>query len=103
MSVGATEGVSETSATLSGGGFSNIFAQQTFQAAAVTSYLAQLGATYQGLFNPAGRAYPDVSAQGERILIVYRGYSGLVAGTSASSPIFGSVIALINDRLAAVG
>ncbi|KAL0070308.1 hypothetical protein AAF712_002800 [Marasmius tenuissimus] len=69
----------------------------------VANYLNAIGSTNSGRFNPNGRAFPDVAAQGENIEIVVGGRAELVAGTSASSPIFASVIALINDRLVAAG
>ncbi|KAF9938982.1 hypothetical protein BGZ65_011778 [Modicella reniformis] len=59
----------------------------------------QLGSQYAGLFNPNGRGFPDVAAQGENIAIILKGVSELVEGTSASTPIFASVIALLNDEL----
>ncbi|KAI0746562.1 family S53 protease [Daedaleopsis nitida] len=102
-SVGATQGVTETSASFSSGGFSNIFARPSYQAPAVTKYLNALGSTNSGKFNRAGRAFPDIAAQGENVEIVVGGQSGLVAGTSCSSPIFASIISLINDRLLAAG
>ena len=102
-SVGATTGVPETSASFSSGGFSNIFAQPSYQASAVSAYLTKLGNTNSGKFKPTGRAFPDIAAQGENVEIVFQQETGLVAGTSCSSPIFASIISLINDRLAAAG
>ncbi len=102
-SVGATQGVTETAASLSAGGFSNIFAPPSYQASAVSTYLTALGNTNAGRFNAAGRGFPDVAAQGNDVLIVSGGEGYLVAGTSCSSPIFASVISLINDRLIAAG
>ena len=102
-SVGATTGVPETSASFSSGGFSNIFTQPSYQASAVSAYLSTLGSTNEGKFNIGGRAFPDISAQGENVEIVNGGETGLVAGTSCSSPIFASVISLLNDRLVAAG
>lgn len=102
-SVGATSGVPETSASFSSGGFSNIFTQPSYQAGAVQAYLARLGNTNAGKFTPTGRAFPDISAQGQNVEIVFQQQTSLVAGTSCSSPIFASIIALINDRLAAQG
>ncbi|KAF8989843.1 family S53 protease [Hymenopellis radicata] len=103
-SVGATKGINpEVAATFSSGGFSRVFTRPSFQDAAVTSYLAALGNTNAGRFNAAGRAFPDISAQGQNVEIVVGGQAGLVAGTSCSSPIFASVISLINDRLVAAG
>jgi tripeptidyl-peptidase-1 len=97
--VGATQNVSEVGAELSAGGFSNYYSRPSYQASAVNSYVTSLGSTYQGRYNPKGRGYPDVSAQGKSIVIVKGGQGFLVDGTSASAPIFASVIAILNDRL----
>ncbi|KAI0675069.1 family S53 protease [Trametes maxima] len=102
-SVGATTGVPETSASFSSGGFSNFFAQPSYQASAVSTFLNALGNTNSGKFNRSGRAFPDVAAQGDNVEIVVGGQFGLVAGTSCSSPIFASVVSLLNDELAAQG
>ncbi|KIK63626.1 hypothetical protein GYMLUDRAFT_40692 [Collybiopsis luxurians FD-317 M1] len=101
--VGSTQNVPEEGASLTAGGFSNYFPQQSWQADAVNQYLSLLGNTNKGLYNASGRAYPDVSAQGQRVEIVDDGRTGLVAGTSCSSPIFSSVIALLNDELLKAG
>ena len=69
----------------------------------MSKYLAQLGRTNAGLFNPKGRAFPDVAAIGQRVEIIDAGGSVLVAGTSCSSPIFASVISLLNDELISAG
>ncbi|CAL1707451.1 unnamed protein product [Somion occarium] len=102
-SVGATTSVPETSASFSSGGFSNVFAQPSYQSSAVSAYLTRLGNTNAGKFTPTGRAFPDVAAVGDNVEIVFQGQAGLVAGTSCSSPIFASIISLINDRLIAAG
>ena len=102
-SVGATTGVPETSASFSSGGFSNFFGTASYQETVVNAYLAKLGNTNANKFNRSGRAFPDVSAQGENVEIVVSGSFGTVAGTSCSSPIFASVIALLNDQLIAAG
>lgn len=102
-SVGATQGVPETTATFSSGGFSNYFGIPSYQAADVASYLTKLGNTDSGRFNRSGRAFPDVSAQGVNVEIVFQNQAGLVDGTSCSSPIFASVIAMLNDELVAAG
>ncbi|KAF5373905.1 hypothetical protein D9758_000883 [Tetrapyrgos nigripes] len=96
--VGGTTGVSpEVVADFSGGGFSNLFARPDYQADAVSEYLKDLGDEFQGLFNKTGRAYPDVSAQGIGFQVVIGGRTQSVGGTSASSPTFAGVIALLND------
>ncbi|KAA1475870.1 family S53 protease [Dentipellis sp. KUC8613] len=102
-SVGATTGVPETSASFSSGGFSNTFAQPSYQASAVSAFLTKLGNTNSGKFNRAGRGFPDVAAQGDNVEIVFQQEFGLVAGTSCSSPIFASVVSLLNGELIAAG
>lgn len=59
-SVGSTDGVPETAASFSSGGFSNIFPVPDYQSSAVSNYLSQLGSTNSGLFNTTGRGFPDV-------------------------------------------
>ncbi|PIL32648.1 hypothetical protein GSI_05352 [Ganoderma sinense ZZ0214-1] len=98
-SVGSTQGNSpETAAQFSSGGFSNVFARPDYQSAAVESYLNTLGSTNAGLFNTSGRAYPDVSTQGVSFAVNIAGEFEAVSGTSASSPTFASVVALLNDQ-----
>jgi len=96
--VGGTNKVNpEVAVDFSGGGFSNYFAQPSYQTTAVSGFLSTLGTTNAGLFNKTGRAYPDVSAQGLDFQIVIGGVVENVAGTSCSCPTVSSVIALLND------
>ncbi|KAH0161506.1 subtilisin-like protein, partial [Aureobasidium melanogenum] len=53
--------------------------------------------------NASGRAYPDISAQGSYFATVWNGTETLVSGTSASTPLFAAIIALVNDALIAGG
>ncbi|KAJ6477795.1 family S53 protease [Mycena sanguinolenta] len=100
--VGSVTGISpETGSDFSSGGFSNYWGVADYQSDAVAAFLTAQGTTNKGLFNPSGRGYPDVSAQGESVQIVYDGSTGGIDGTSCSSPIFASVIGLINDKLIA--
>jgi tripeptidyl-peptidase I len=116
--VGATQLVSagkeagkETGALFSSGGFSTFFAQPSYQSQAVAAYLSNIGSVYHGRYNASGRGFPDVSANGVNFTIYTASGGGsgappgyqLVSGTSASSPTFASIIALINDRLIAAG
>ncbi|EJD49920.1 subtilisin-like protein [Auricularia subglabra TFB-10046 SS5] len=106
--VGATQGVNpEQGADLSAGGFSYLFDAPAYQTAAVSEYLDQLQdprfAALQGLFNPTGRAYPDVAAQGVSISIVNNTAFSRVDGTSASSPMFAAIVAMLNDELLSAG
>ncbi|KAH9855352.1 peptidase S8/S53 domain-containing protein [Lenzites betulinus] len=97
--VGSTQGISpETAAPFSAGGFSNIFARLDYQKDAIDTYLKQIGNMNASLFNATGRGYPDVSAQGINFLVTVAGEQKSVSGTSASSPTFAAVIALLNDK-----
>lgn len=103
-SVGATINIKETAATFTSGGFSNVFTTPNYQQQVVSSYLSRLGATNSGKFNRTGRGIPDVAAQGTHIGISFQQQPGTrVSGTGASSPIFASIISLVNDRLIAAG
>lgn len=103
-SVGSTWGIApEVAINFTGGGFSNIFPRPAYQSNAVPSFLNSIPRNFAGIFNRSGRGYPDVSTQGMNFEVVFSGENFLVGGTSASSPTFASVIALINDRLVAAG
>ncbi|KAJ8473598.1 hypothetical protein ONZ45_g16241 [Pleurotus djamor] len=95
--VGGTTGLTETTISFSGGGFSNTFLRPDFQNAAVTGYLRALGNTNVGLFNTTGRAYPDLSAQANRFPVIVGGRTISVGGTSASAPTVAGIVALLND------
>jgi len=89
----------------SGGGFSHMFTiaeDASYQADAVKAYLAQKpGPGFMlppnGSFPPGGRATPDVSALGEGYQVMQNGQVMSVGGTSASTPAFAGMIALLND------
>ncbi len=102
-SVGATQGIEETATYFSSGGFSNIFARPSYQAADVASYVASLGSTYSGLYNTSGRGFPDVAAQAMDFAFYFERVLQLISGVSAASPTFASVVALLNDELIAAG
>ncbi|KAF7306473.1 Family S53 protease-like protein [Mycena indigotica] len=103
-SVGSTQGSPvEKAINFTGGGFSNVFTSPAYQTAQVASFLATVPANFKGTFNRAGRGYPDVALQGWNFEIVSGGVTGLVGGTSASSPSFAGLVALINDKLVAAG
>ncbi|KAK7017336.1 peptidase S53 domain-containing protein [Favolaschia claudopus] len=98
-SVGAVNGYGDQAASYSGGGFSNYFPTPDYQASDVAAFLQMLGDQYSGLYNSTGRAFPDVSATGNNFEIVWQGQVVQVSGTSASAPVFASMIALLNDEL----
>ncbi|USW55666.1 Putative peptidase S53, activation domain, peptidase S8, subtilisin, Ser-active, Sedolisin [Septoria linicola] len=87
----------------SGGGFSDYFPAPSYQTKTVNAYVKSLKGLHDGLYNKAGRAYPDVSAQSNRDAIVWNGTIRTIGGTSASSPTFAAVISLVNDALIAKG
>ncbi|KAF8204657.1 tripeptidyl peptidase A [Pholiota molesta] len=98
--VGGTSHIPEVAVStfFSGGGFSNFFARPSYQDKDVTAYLKTLPkGLYAGLFNPNGRAIPDVSAQSDLFKVFIGGQAFLIGGTSASSPTFTGFVALLND------
>ncbi|KAJ7199962.1 peptidase S8/S53 domain-containing protein, partial [Mycena pura] len=103
---GASTDQTEESATIffSGGGFSNNFPRpEQWQQSAVQNYLDNFAPDYAPSVVISGRAYPDVSANGWPLVIAQGGEFVLSGGTSASAPIFASIIAAVNDARIAVG
>jgi tripeptidyl-peptidase I len=87
----------------SGGGFGNYFPMPWYQARVVWKYIEGLEGQFDGLYNKFGRAYPDISAQGQDFAYFWNGTEGTVSGTSASTPLMSGIIALVNDALIAAG
>ncbi|KAL8637835.1 MAG: hypothetical protein Q9228_004943 [Teloschistes exilis] len=101
----------------SGGGFSNIYPIPAYQQQAVANYFATSNPPYPfytanngtgigangGIYNRAGRGYPDVSAVGDNVVIFNMGAPTLIGGTSASSPVFAAVINRVNEERLAAG
>lgn len=56
-----------------------------------------------GIYNSAGRDFPGVSAAGENIVIFNKGMPTLIRGTSASTPVFASILTRINEERIAAG
>ncbi|CEO98853.1 hypothetical protein PBRA_006967 [Plasmodiophora brassicae] len=113
VAVGATQGpesgqaeVSCSSQTggiiTSGGGFSTLFAQPSYQKQAVQAFLNKVPAAAQSPV-ASGRAYPDVSLMGFNYVIVDGAQALQVSGTSASAPVFAGMLALVNARRAQAG
>nr|OQO29969.1 hypothetical protein B0A51_02560 [Rachicladosporium sp. CCFEE 5018] len=96
-SVGGTYRVKpERAISFSSGGFSDTWPTPAYQQTAVRRYLNILGSRWQGLYNPGGRGFPDVAAQSYIFHVVDTQKEILVGGTSASSPAFAGVVALLN-------
>jgi len=80
----------------SGGGFSTISPQPSWQSAAVSAYFASgVPLPPASYYNATDRGFPDVAAVGHDCLVQQGGLEP-VGGTSCASPIFASVIALLN-------
>ncbi|KAJ3559073.1 hypothetical protein NM688_g555 [Phlebia brevispora] len=89
----------EHGAGFSSGGFSKYFTAPAYQQKAVQDYLssAPIPKEYDDRYNRQGRGFPDVSAAGDNIAFMFKGSADIGSGTSASAPIFASMIALINN------
>jgi tripeptidyl-peptidase-1 len=88
----------------SGGGFSNVAPQPSWQATVVNKYLTNSSAVPPPAdFNATGRGYPDVAALGHNFFVVLSGSVSSVDGTSAATPSFAGVVALINAQRLAAG
>lgn len=103
-SVGGTYRVQpERAVYFSSGGFSDFWERPAYQDKAVKGYLAQLGDRWDGLYNAEGRGFPDVAAQGLGFRVFDKGRDIPVGGTSASAPVFASIVALLNNARLAAG
>uniref|UniRef100_A0A3Q3WF24 Tripeptidyl-peptidase 1 n=1 Tax=Mola mola TaxID=94237 RepID=A0A3Q3WF24_MOLML len=86
---------------ISGGGFSNVFKMPDYQVSAVNAYLKSMAASLppQSYFNTSGRAYPDIAALSHNYwVVVNRVPVPWVSGTSASTPVVGGLLSLINGQ-----
>lgn len=87
----------------SGGGPSILFNSPDYQNEVVFGDITQIYSQLPPKYLAGSRMTPDVSALGSYILIVLDGQNISVSGTSASSPIFSSLIALVNNDLSNAG
>ena len=85
----------------SGGGFSNTFLAPPYQVPNVASYkriekedLDEI----EDRFNSTARGYPDVAVRADDYWVVSNGKWKRISGTSASNPVFASIITLINSE-----
>ncbi|CAF1030010.1 unnamed protein product [Adineta steineri] len=91
----------------SGGGFSNIFSQPSYQKDVVNHYFrneqhyVNKAPEYyppSSMYNRYGRAYPDVAALGVNAAIVVDDSLYLEGGTSMSSPLWAGIVSILNSR-----
>ncbi|OQD85399.1 hypothetical protein PENANT_c010G10600 [Penicillium antarcticum] len=95
----------------SSGGFSNYFPRPDYQKATIAKYFEKAKLEYPyysemnvdlntttGLYNRIGRAYPDVAANGALFPAYAGGTKHHFYGASLSSPLFASVLSLINEE-----
>jgi tripeptidyl-peptidase-1 len=85
----------------SGGGFSNVFAMPEYQAETVKGWFRKHPPTYgSDLYNNSQRArgFPDISANGANYAFAVNAEWSLTYGTSASAPVLGSILTLINQE-----
>ncbi|GIK05611.1 tripeptidyl-peptidase sed1 [Aspergillus viridinutans] len=101
----------------SGGGFSNIYQRADYQQQAVEDYFSRADPGYPfyesvdnssfaengGIYNRIGRAYPDVAAIGDNVVIFNKGLPTRIGGTSAAAPVFAAILTRINEERLAVG
>ncbi|CAK5279224.1 unnamed protein product, partial [Mycena citricolor] len=102
-SVGSTIGLPETAANFTSGGFSDVFQSPAYQTTQVASFLKTVPSDFKGIFNRTGRGFPDVAVQGYNFELIISGALESISGSSASSPTFAAIVALVNDRLLAAG
>ncbi|KAJ7456010.1 peptidase S8/S53 domain-containing protein [Mycena galericulata] len=96
----------ESAAHFSSGGFSNYFGTPGASCAkgAVAKYLATNPPPYPAtVYNASGRAFPDLSANGVNYTVPAEGSFLRASGTSASSPVVGAMLTMINDARLAAG
>lgn len=113
LPVGSSPGDEEvaTSRFASGGGFSNIWATPDYQKSAVDAFFASHDPGFEsynttdgkvpddsGVFNRAGRAFPDIAAIGDYGVIVFDGSVSRTGGTSMSAPIAASMFNRVNEE-----
>lgn len=78
-----------------GGGFSRIYpTRPSWQATVVDEYLAKYSKSPAKKF--AGRAVPDISALGNGYIVFIGGLMYSMSGTSASAPVVGGLVSLVN-------
>jgi len=93
-----------TALITTGGGFSNYSPVPSWQQTVVSAYLSSgVDLPPSADFNSSNRGFPDVSAVGHNYLITINGEDLTVDGTSCSTPVWGGMVAVLNNQLMAAG
>ncbi|KAJ7044034.1 peptidase S8/S53 domain-containing protein [Mycena alexandri] len=101
---GSTVTDPESAAELSSGGFSNYFSIPDYQKSAVAGYLKANPPPFpSSVYNATSRVFPDISSNAVNFTTTAEGIFFPVSGTSASSPVVGAILSMINDARLAVG
>ncbi|KAJ6542703.1 subtilisin-like protein [Mycena capillaripes] len=103
---GSTVRDRESAASLTGGGFSNIFGLPNYQKKAVEKFYKLHKPPYgSDRYNNSQRArgIPDFSVNGVNVTLYAEGSFTTAAGTSAAPPVVGAMLTLINDARLAAG
>lgn len=79
-----------------GGGFSRTVPRPPYQDKAVQQYLERTGDSLPSNTARNGRAFPDVAAIGQNMLVRQSGKLSTASGTSGASPLMAAMFALIN-------
>lgn len=90
----------------SGGGFSNKFATPWYQVNAVGQYHLRENehlSSMAGRYSLSGRGFPDVAVQAYGYLTVIDDQIKQIHGSSGSTPVFASIVTMINDERLKVG
>merc|ERR1711964_971675 len=72
----------------------------SYQKTAVGDYLSNKDVSLppSSYYSPKNRGYPDVSAMGHNFVVYVQGEAEAVGGTSAASPSFAGLVALLNSE-----
>lgn len=116
---GDPEGVYRSQYSAASGGFSNFYTRPEYQKDAVSAFFANHNPPFKGynntngslptngmngVYNMAGRGFPDITAIGNRGAMVNAGkILGDGSGTSMAAPIVAAIFNLINENRLAAG
>lgn len=87
----------ETTAALSGGGFSNYFDRPAYQDTAVALYLKQADLPAAKMYNKNGAGFPDISAQALQFDTCSAAFFYPYDGTSCATPTVAGMVAMFNQ------